>query len=92
VVLRIGIVVVMFAALGLLPGCGAREQDAGISSLDPSKLPALPAQGLVVDGPRGVLLERLDGNVVGRLSGFRRASCARGAAKAGRVRRRRASH
>ena len=43
---------------------------AAIPTLDPSGLPALPAQGLVVQRAGDVLLESTGGAVIGRLAGF----------------------
>ncbi len=52
----------------LLGGSGAGA--AAIPALDPAHLPALPAQGLIVQRHDDVLLIGLDGHVYGRLPGF----------------------
>jgi hypothetical protein len=61
------------AAALLLAACGgssASPASPGAQNLDPQHLPKLPAQGLVVQKPGGVLLVALDGQVLGRLPGF----------------------
>ncbi len=69
---RIGIAALVPAALVLLADCGGHKAAPhGIVDLDPASLPSLPAQGLVVDKRGGVLLEDLDGTVIGRLPGYR---------------------
>ena len=68
---RVGSLVVAIVVLAMLSGCGGHKASHGIAELDPGNLPSLPAQGLVVDRAGGVLLEGLDGKVLGRVPGYR---------------------
>jgi hypothetical protein len=59
-----------FLLATLVAAVAAGGAHAATPSLDPARLPALPAQGLVVEKPGGVLLLTTDGRVLGRLAGF----------------------
>jgi hypothetical protein len=60
-----------FVLLAALASTGAANASgAAIPTLDPTALPALPAQGLVVQRAGDVLLETTGGASIGRLAGF----------------------
>jgi hypothetical protein len=54
----------------LLASAACKDAARTVQSLDPSHLPKLPAQGLIVPQGGGLLLLGLDGHVYGRLAGF----------------------
>jgi hypothetical protein len=62
----------LLAPLALLAALAGATGAAGaaVPTLDPASLPALPAQGLVVQRSGDVLLETTGGAVIGRLAGF----------------------
>jgi hypothetical protein len=55
----IGAIVIAAAAASTIPG-----------TLNPTKLPQLPSQGLIVESAHGVLLETTAGRTIGELKGF----------------------